>query len=137
MEKSVDLNRVGWELFASGAPSPDLSSRPEAFTEKALREKISLLGRQANWDSRLQELVLAIALLWNDRCEPAHEIAQAHEGEKDFDLLHAIFHKREGDLPNSAYWRRSGGRHLCLEPLEGEASQASELKALLAWSLHP
>ena len=40
----------------------------------------------------------------------AHEIAQAHEGQADFDWIHALVHRIEGDDANAAYWYRCAGR---------------------------
>lgn len=42
---------------------------------------------------------------WNE----AHNIAQSHEGEKDFDRLHAYLHRVEGDEWNAGYWYRRAG----------------------------
>jgi len=42
--------------------------------------------------------------------ERAHEICQAHEGEADFDWIHALCHRIEGDDGNAGYWYRSAGR---------------------------
>ncbi len=39
----------------------------------------------------------------------AHELAQAHEGNPAYDLLHAFLHRVEGDTPNAAYWYRRAG----------------------------
>lgn len=41
--------------------------------------------------------------------EAAHNIAQQHEGEKDFDRLHAFLHREEGDEWNAHYWYRRAG----------------------------
>lgn len=40
----------------------------------------------------------------------AHEISQAHEGEPQFDWLHALIHRIEGDDFNADYWYRSAGK---------------------------
>jgi hypothetical protein len=47
----------------------------------------------------------------NDDLERAHELAQAHEGDKTCDYWHAIVHRREGDFDNAKYWLRQVGRH--------------------------
>lgn len=41
--------------------------------------------------------------------ERAHEICQAHEGEADYDWIHALVHRIEGDDGNAAYWYRRSG----------------------------
>jgi len=42
--------------------------------------------------------------------DAAHEICQRHEGERDFDWVHAIVHRIEGDDANAAYWYRRAGQ---------------------------
>ena len=42
--------------------------------------------------------------------ERAHAVCQAHEGERDADLVHALAHWIEGDLGNADYWYRRLGR---------------------------
>ena len=54
----------------------------------------------------------------------AHEIAQAHEGERLFDALHALLHRIEGDDWNAGYWDRRAGTDL-----KGDGPEA-ELEAL-------
>ena len=41
--------------------------------------------------------------------ERAHAVCQAHEGERDADLVHALAHWIEGDLGNADYWYRRAG----------------------------
>ena len=42
--------------------------------------------------------------------QAVHEICQAHEGEKPFDLGHALCHRIEGDDWNADYWYRRAGK---------------------------
>lgn len=43
--------------------------------------------------------------------EKAHEICQTAEGNRPYDLVHALAHLIEGDGANAAYWyRRAGSR---------------------------
>lgn len=40
----------------------------------------------------------------------AHAICQTREGDREFDIVHALAHWIEGDEANAAYWyRRAGG----------------------------
>lgn len=39
---------------------------------------------------------------WNE----AHEIAQSKEGHPDYDRVHALLHRIEGDEWNAKYWYR-------------------------------
>lgn len=45
--------------------------------------------------------------LWYDakgNWDAAHNIAQTQEGEREYDLLHAYLHRKEGDNWNANYW---------------------------------
>jgi hypothetical protein len=74
-------------------------------------DKAKILADSTLSKSPKHRVATGILLLWNDYWEDAHLIAQAHEGEADYDLLHAMVHRREVDLPNSGYWYRSAGIH--------------------------
>lgn len=39
-----------------------------------------------------------------------HDIAQAREGVPEFDWIHALCHRIEGDDWNASYWYRRAGR---------------------------
>lgn len=52
--------------------------------------------------------------------EAAHEVAQDHEGEKDFDRLHAWLHRVEGDEWNAGYWYRRAGTAMPVQSPEEE-----------------
>lgn len=39
----------------------------------------------------------------------AHAICQEREGERSYDLVHALVHLIEGDTANAAYWYRRAG----------------------------
>ena len=56
--------------------------------------------------------------------EIAHNIAQAHEGQREFDHIHALVHRIEGDNFNAQYWYRRAG----VEPFDG--TPLEELEAL-------
>lgn len=43
-----------------------------------------------------------------DNWDIAHELCQKHEGETDFDRLHAILHLIEGDEFNWNFWLHRG-----------------------------
>ncbi|AHF15773.1 hypothetical protein [Niabella soli] len=61
--------------------------------------------------------------------EAAHNIAQDHEGTKDFDRLHAYLHRVEGDEWNANYWYRRAGTSMPSGTIE------EELKMLIQqWS---
>jgi hypothetical protein len=58
--------------------------------------------------------------------ETAHNIAQAHEGSKDFDHLHAHLHRVEGDEWNAGYWYRRAGAPIPSKPVNGELKDLIE-----------
>ena len=58
------------------------------------------------------ELSPLLVSLWYERKGDwgrAHDIAQDIDG-ADAAWVHAYLHRREGDLPNAAYWYRLAGR---------------------------
>lgn len=71
---------------------------------------------------RLEAAGFAMGEAWT----AAHELAQAHEGERVYDRLHALLHRIEGDAWNAGYWyRRAGAR-----PFDGSfAGEAAALRA--------
>lgn len=104
-------------VFSAGPPSLGLEKRPGTLSAAAVREAVASLAedpslkRHPDRDGLI--LLEGIALLWHDHWEAAHEIAQAREGQADFDLLHAMVHRREGDYPNANYWFAGAGKHPC------------------------
>lgn len=71
------------------------------------------------------QLADALRLEQQGGWDQAHEIAQAIES-PEAAWVHAYLHRREGDLPNAAYWYRRAGKPVCAGPLdeEREAIQA-------------
>ena len=63
----------------------------------------------------------AMGPAWN----VAHKLAMEHEGEAEFDRLHALLHRIEGDFDNARYWYKRAG----VDEFEGSAR--NEAKALL------
>ena len=64
----------------------------------------------------------ALQALWWDAkgdWEKAHECAQADEG-KAAAWVHALLHRREGDLANAGYWYRRAGRPVASGSFEEE-----------------
>lgn len=61
--------------------------------------------------------------------EAAHNIAQEHEGEKDFDHLHAHLHRVEGDEWNAGYWYKRAGVNLPSKPVNEELNDLINLWA--------
>ena len=65
---------------------------------------------------------IALRALWHDRrgnWEEAHRLVMDESGE-DEAWVHAYLHRKEGDLPNAAYWYRRAGRPTAHGSLEDE-----------------
>ncbi len=56
-----------------------------------------------------KELIRAIDLSLQGDWEGAHKIVQAHEGDKNACLIHAILHRQHGDKENARYWYAQAG----------------------------
>jgi hypothetical protein len=91
------------EIFDTLGERTHLPLRAEKVFDRALTAAIDAL--------EAPEAVKAGLHLLNDDLERAHEIAQAHEGDKTCDYWHAIVHRREGDFDNAKYWLHRVGRH--------------------------
>lgn len=99
--------------FTARPPALRLVPRPgtrDLEAVLALTQAHSLPADAADALPRNQ-ILAGLALLWHDHGDAAHEIAQAREGEPDPDLLHALFHRREGDYGNADYWFGKAGKH--------------------------
>lgn len=80
----------------------------------------------AGLDSAAQALWWAAKGDW----ERAHQLVQAHEGEKRADWVHAHLHRREGDESNARYWYRAAGQAPASGDLDAEWRRI--VQALLA-----
>jgi hypothetical protein len=95
----------------SRANPPDLRLKPRSGTWEAGEIRRWAANSLRSMKNKSREVALGVALLWHDHWDEAHAIAQSREGQRDFDWLHAVLHRREGDFGNAAYWFRSAGRH--------------------------
>lgn len=50
------------------------------------------------------EIIQALNYIKENKWEEAHEIAQSKEGHPDYDRIHALLHRIEGDEWNAKYW---------------------------------
>jgi len=67
-------------------------------------------------------LSMPLRVLWHERAgdwDTAHAIAQEMHSAVGA-WLHAYLHRREGDLPNAAYWYHSAGKPVAEGPLDDE-----------------
>ena len=59
---------------------------------------------QRSIDKESKDALKAALYLLNDDIHNAHMLAQSGEGDPDFDFIHSIVHRREGDFWNSRCW---------------------------------
>ncbi len=99
-------------LNPDNPPHLTLKKRTGTMTLAEIRREppsVAIGGKSLSEAKR--EAATGLLLLWHDHWPEAHAIAQAHEGEADFDLLHAWVHCREGDFSNALYWMNEAGKH--------------------------
>ena len=59
-----------------------------------------------------------------------HALCAKNSGNADYDWVHALCHRIEGDLPNAGYWYGRAGRESADGPIEDECLQIlQELKS--------
>ncbi len=52
-----------------------------------------------------------------------HALCAKNSGIDDYDWVHALCHRIEGDLPNARYWYGRAGRDASDDPFEDECQQ--------------
>jgi hypothetical protein len=107
-------------------PGPRPGIKSEAELEKYLDQAFS------NSDAKVEqrELVSALVLLWHDRLDAAHEIAQEIDNPTG-SFVHGIMHRREPDYGNAAYWFRRVGTHPAFAEIANRAGKALEAQVEL------
>ncbi len=97
-------------LLATPTP-PDLrfTSRPECRDVAELESALAPV--LADLDPRRADLIAAVVMCWHDHYEASHDRCQIYEGDQDADYMHALLHRREGDLRNAGYWFARMGEH--------------------------
>lgn len=88
-----------------------LDRGPRAGVASAANLTCALAGRLTGLAEAPRAAALALALLWHDDLDGAHQWCQAHEGHPECDYVHALLHRREGDFTNAKYWFREVGSH--------------------------
>jgi hypothetical protein len=74
----------------------------------------------------MKEIIKALELIQADNWEAAHEIAQSKEGHPDYDRVHALLHRIEGDEWNAKYWYNRCNLPFPKESVEEETEQLLE-----------
>jgi hypothetical protein len=62
--------------------------------------------KNQNPPTDISEIATALWYDANGDWEAAHNVAQSQEGTREYDLLHAYLHRKEGDNWNANYWYR-------------------------------
>src|ERR1700719_4147373 len=97
-------------LAIGGLPELGPGPRQGVLPHAQLDPPLNKLLAQADLSSTSRDLIRALVLLWHDRLDAAHAIAQAIE-DADGSFLHGIVHRREPDYGNARYWFRRVGAH--------------------------
>jgi|SRR5581483_6599697 hypothetical protein len=105
-------NLAGFQdlLAAGGLPELGPGPRKEVLPHEQLEPPLEKLLSVAGLSSTASDLVRALILLWHDRLDAAHNIAQGIEN-ADGSFVHGIVHRREPDYSNARYWFRHVGSH--------------------------
>jgi hypothetical protein len=102
---------AGNGLFATPEP-PELGPGPRTTVDSiaVVTQRAEELCARHNVRAATRPLVRALALLWHDHLEAAHQIVQDLAG-ADASYIHAIMHRREPDFGNAKYWFHRVGSH--------------------------
>jgi len=114
-------------LAIGGLPDLGPGPRPGVLPHAALIAKLDSLLSQTSLPSVSHDLIRALILLWHDRLDPAHALAQGMDN-PDGSFLHGIVHRREPDYANAKYWFRRTGRHAAFANIAQRAAWLLESK---------
>jgi hypothetical protein len=84
--------------------------RPSRKSIAELDKILALQFATTKLEPDRKDCIRALALLWHDHLNEAHELAQ-NIHDPDGSLIHAIMHRREPDFGNAKYWFHRVGRH--------------------------
>lgn len=97
-------------LLARPGTPPALGPQRRPGTLSAAKVERAVTGALAGAAHPRAAELTALALLWHDHPDAAHELVQERPG-ADAAWVHGLLHRREPDHGNAAYWFRRVGRH--------------------------
>lgn len=130
----IDRSAAFWQLVRTSTP-PDLGQRPRAgtMTRASLMAGLEHLQTQYAWDVWQSERLTALALLYHDHYNEAHDIVQDHM-DPEGAAIHAIVHRREPDYWNAKYWFRRVGNHPVYHKLTHQLPTLADRIEVAEWS---
>lgn len=138
-------NAAFWKAIGTAEP-PSLGPGPRRnrLSTAELRTRLTPFNRSGNGECNPRSLLEAVALLYHDHHDLAHDLVQDLACQEGV-LIHAILHRREPDYWNAKYWFRRVTDHPMYRSLTVrlqalESSTASEEwmpELLLADSFDP
>jgi hypothetical protein len=134
MAGKVSLDEFEQLLIAGGMPELGPGPRTNVLPQAALDETLHQLLAQSNLPSNNQDLIRALILLWHDRLDAAHAIAQSVENLSG-SFLHGIVHRREPDYSNAKYWFRRVGDHPCFPEIARRTTGLLKTKDARDWGI--
>jgi hypothetical protein len=148
MATTFDLGRLDrfWKAIGGSTP-PDLDGGPRQGvpTTTEIRDRLALL--EADWGLTVRDALLlrAVAFLYNDHHDEAHDLVQDLSCPEGC-LLHAILHRREPDFWNAKYWFRRCADHavytrlterMAMVPVTSPAIEALVRRLTLSGTVDP
>src|SRR3954463_9241500 len=127
MAGSADLKEFRNLLAIGGLPELGPGPRQGVLPHEQLDRCLGNLLAHTDLSSTARDLVRALVLLWHDRLDPAHAIAQGIE-DADGSFLHGVVHRREPDYGNARYWFRRVGGHAAFPDIAGQTATLLETR---------
>jgi hypothetical protein len=112
MAGETGLESIMRLLASGGLPELGPGPRKTVLPHHELEASLTGILSKCSLDSLNSDLIRALVLLWHDRLDAAHGIAQGIEN-ADGSFIHGIVHRREPDYSNAGYWFQRTGDHDC------------------------
>jgi hypothetical protein len=136
MADETGLESIMRLLASGGLPELGPGPRKTVLPHHELEASLTGILSKCSLGSLNTNLIRALVLLWHDRLDAAHGIAQGIEN-ADGSFIHGIVHRREPDFSNARYWFGRTGNHPCFPEIASkvakllDSSGRSDLKSRL------